>query len=242
MIQVLEFINKLENNTIFTEDFVLEQLNIPPNKLSTVRWDLYHLRKNNVINKVGKKTYQKSSKNLFNYELVSKLAFSVKSIMENKYKNIKWCIFDSRILNNWINLLTFEDVVFVEVESVYTDFVSESLSKITGSMVLLNPTIDEFYKYKKEKTIIVKKMVSKSPITDKHLFSLEKLFVDFQFDKFYSKYINESEIDYLIETLFKKYVLNIDKTISYSKRRKKDSEVKQILLKLEKQHDKYRYI
>ena len=87
--------------------------------------------------------------------------------------------------------------------------------------MLLKPTSEDFFRYAKHGTIVVKKLISESPndIDTPHQVRLEKMLVDIVVDKFTSKLINKAEIESIYAYCFKHYVIDKRKLLRYAKRR-----------------------
>ena len=87
--------------------------------------------------------------------------------------------------------------------------------------MLHNPSLEQYYKYAGEETIIVRKLISEAPpsVGEFKQASLEKMLVDLFGRGISGSLISRSEYQAIYEDAFKKYNINQAKMFRYARRR-----------------------
>jgi len=151
---------------------------------------------------------------------------NIKKTLTEKYSSLEIVVFESSLLNEWINHQVSKNIIFVQVEKYYTENIFNYLKENTNVKILFEPSKDDFYRYAENNTVVVTSIVTRSPRNLKnYTIKLEKLIVDIFSSDLIQEFISSSEFDSLIETLFTKYKINIKTTLSYAKRRLLDDRV-----------------
>ena len=79
---------------------------------------------------------------------------------------------------------------------------------------------DDIFAYKYNSSIIIKNMVTKSPIRLKeHKITIEKLIVDIVCDNLLNQFYEGAEKQHMIKEIFDKYAVKYDSIKNYVKRR-----------------------
>lgn len=100
------------------------------------------------------------------------------------------------------------------------EHVFESLKEAGFKNVLFNPSEADFYRYFEAETIIIKQLISKSPLIKKESkISIEKLCIDVISDKVLNYFYEGAEIPYILEDMFQNYNIRYDTLKNYAKRR-----------------------
>lgn len=223
MNNISKIIDNIPENKVFREEDVLRsfKMNDRSFNISTIRWKLFDLRKRGVIQKVGIKTYIKSSAKSFNYDFYSDESRKINAMLIKKFPLVKAAVWDEKILNNWLNLLLTKNIVFVEIEKEFIDFLYIQIEELFDNrFILVNPSIDELNRYQKDNIIVIKNLYSRSPIDLKRKKILaEKLIVDLICDKTISELIDNKEIYTIIDGIKKEFIINKDKLYEYAIRR-----------------------
>ena len=84
---------------------------------------------------------------------------------------------------------------------------------------MLNPSVEELYKYKTDDSIIIMNSSKYSPKKDEYIM-LEKIIVDLYSNKILKSFFEEAELKNIYETIFKVYQVDFQKVFSYAKRKK----------------------
>ncbi len=126
-------------------------------------------------------------------------------------------------------------VLFLEIEKDALEPVFHYLQDLKTESVFLQPNERELNRYvnEKEDAIIIKQLVTKSPLSILNkvpTITLEKLIVDIYSDKKIFEAYQGSEFVHIINNIYKKYSLDITTLLNYAKRRTKEKELKEFLL------------
>lgn len=209
-----------------------ENANFNMNSLSYLI-DLY--MEKSMIEKVGVNEYQViSNKRLYKYELSNYLQEIHDYLVEN-YPDIKFQVWEFSQLNEFLNHLLANETYVIEVEGMFVESIFEVLRQ-KHLNILLNPTSNQFYLYANRGTIVVKKLISESPVDLDlpHHIRIEKLLVDIVVDKFTSNIINSSEIKSIYEYSFSQYQIDVKKLLRYARRRNSESKINKIIEEMER--------
>ena len=197
---------------------------------SDFRWKLFKQIKDGEITKVGIKKYVVGYKP-YNYSFESELAKSIEKYLQEEYPDVDVVVWETRILNEWMNLQISRNTIIVESEGVFTDYIFEGIrNTFENSKCLLMPKVEKYLRYAENDTVVVKKMVSRSPKSknDRHII-LEKLIVDLAFDKFVSALFDRASVIDVIGEICRSYIVDDDLILRYAKRRHKETEMMKIL-------------
>lgn len=173
-----------------------------------------------------------SKKSFYIYKMSEQLK-EIHDILFQKFPDIKFQVWEFSQLNEFLNHLLATTTYIVEVENVFVESFFEVLKEMYSS-VLLKPSCDDFFRYAKENTIVIKKLISESPndLDNPHQIQLEKLLVDIVVDKFTSKLINQSEIHDIYLYCLENYLIDKRKLLRYARRRNSYSLINDILSKI----------
>ena len=231
MYKIESVINSFPDGYEFKEMEIIKLLeNVNTN---TIRWALYNECQLGNITKIGTKLYKKGNYKTYKYELLSNESEIAYNLVKEYFPNLKISIWDEKILNEWLNLLLSKNIVFVEVEKPYIDFVYEKFKDKNLNVLLESQFLNESYNIK-ENIIIIRKLVSKAPINvAQNKTTLEKLVVDLLFDKLFIKLLDTNEINNLVKNIFNHYLINKSKILTYADRKNKKFELIEILKDME---------
>lgn len=177
----------------------------------------------NEITRVGRNKYSFSSKKSFSYTLEKDFTKKVLNDLTSRFGNDSlYIVYDTSLLNLFLNHLIGNFTVIIEVEKILKKTVFWYLKEKGYQSVLLSPSEEEnsFYNPFDGTGIIVKTMVSKSPINSKqHKTTIEKLVVDIVSDKTLNMFYEGAEIPLMLDEIFHSYSLKLDSIRNYAKRR-----------------------
>ncbi len=203
-------------------DCIINQTNY--HKASSIRWIIHELVKDGKITKVNNDYYYNGRLKEYKPSYESEIKGKIKRLLEKKYSSIEGVIFESTLLNEWLNHQISQNVLFVQIDKSYSDLIFELIKEKTNHRVLYNPSVEDFYLYSENDMIIVSNMVSRSPNeSNGYDIKLEKLVVDILSDDLVSEFISQSEIPDLIMEMFSNYKINTKTLRAYAKRRNKES-------------------
>jgi hypothetical protein len=170
----------------------------------------------NIIYRIDAKHFSTVPRKQFDYNL-TKPSLKICSKMEQY--GIEYVIWESDILNYWLNHLLNKNYVFIEVDKKYLDFAFDYLTEKGFSNILVNPSLKEFNKYRNSSSVIIIPLFSKSPVEHNKV-TIEKIIVDLYVDKIFSNLIESSELPAIYNQIFKTYKINFTTLYSYAKRRR----------------------
>lgn len=168
---------------------------------------------NEIIYRLDSKTYTTIKKRDFHYQLVGE---DITSIIDG-YRD--YSVWDSNILNKWINHLLNSVVTFIEVDKDMINFVFEELKSKSIPNVLLNPSKKEFDKYFNSHVIVVRPLM-KSLMEKNHSISIERMIVNIYADKLLNQIISYGEKRDMLNEIFKTYHVNLNKLFYIAKKKK----------------------
>lgn len=175
------------------------------------------------LSRVGNGQYIFCNKKKFDYLITNNFSLEILDKLEHRFdKSSKYIIYESTILNMFLNHLIARPTVIVEVEKNLVESIFWFLKEEEFKNVLLNPSEKENYIYNPYdgSGVIIKTMVSKSPIDNKHhKITLEKLVVDIVCDKTLNMFFEGSEIPLMVENILMNYAVKFDSVRNYAKRR-----------------------
>ena len=141
--------NKNQNTIILEKDIIalIKEKN-PEISDIALKWELFNYINRNSLIKVGTKKYQAYG-NVYSYDYKSDITKDIDSFLSKKYPDIKMVIWETRQLNEWLNLLLAVNVIYIEVEKDLVDYVFSTVNDIYGKsqIVLLNPDDSTLSKY-----------------------------------------------------------------------------------------------
>ena len=161
-------------------------------------------------------------KNIFDDDLHYDDSIRLKTFLTTRYgDDFEFIIYESTILNQFLNHLLAKTKIVVEVPNFYVEHVFfEIRDSNQFNSVLLNPSGDELYHYGDDCTIVVRPYVSKAPINlKKHATTIEKLFVDIICDRFLNSFYEGAEVPIMVNNIVTDYVLRYKTIVAYAKRR-----------------------
>lgn len=178
---------------------------------------------NKNLQRISKGMYTYTSKEEFIYKVDSAVGLKVLRILKkNYYTDSRYIVYDSNVLNMFLNHLIANNTIIIEVEKDLVESVFWCLKDNGFKNVLLNPSENENYLYNpyNGSGIIVKTMVSKAPIDNKkHRITIEKLIVDIICDETLKMFYEGAEIQTMIEEILNNYIVKYDSVRNYAKRR-----------------------
>ena len=241
-----KLIEQFEGREYFTRNELFEfYLDFEPDlKEGTFGWRIYDLKSKNIIKAVGRGLYVISYKPRYKPEISKDLLKLARVITEN-FSDIKSCLWETAWLTEFHQHQTNRSTIIVETEKGFEESIYFELKDSSRRDVYFNPnekTID-FYITESERPVIIKKLITRSPISSRtekisersekkvkfYTPSLEKILVDLFADEKLYFYLQGSEMIHIYENAIRKYTINFTKLFSYAKRRKREKDIKSFL-------------
>ncbi len=227
ILEVLKFKKAISKKEIIE----LVRKEFPSMNDSSIAWHLHQMKSQGLIQSPSYGNYSLISKQLFTPNISSSLK-RIYNRINREFPYLQVCVWDSRWFNEFMLHQIFKYYLVIEVEKDAAESVFNSLTDFSKK-VFLNPNDDMFNRYISNfnEVIIVKSIISEAPIVEKEtvkVATLEKLLIDCLVDKGLFA-AQQNEIDFIYESAFKKYNLNISKMKRYATRRNQVEKFKNLL-------------
>lgn len=144
-----------------------------------------------------------------------------------KYPYVAFTVFETALLNSFLNHLIGQNTIFLQVEKDNSIYVFRYLQEEGYTNLLYKPGIDEFHLYFQCGMIVVTDLISEAPVRndEPHTIMLEKMLVDICADKLIASTYSKAELPAVFEQVKERYVLDRPRMIRYARRRNKASEI-----------------
>jgi len=162
---------------------------------------------------------------------LSAIASQVLSEMAEQYGRMNYTLFELSWLNDFLNHLLGRNALFVMVERDYAPFVFEFLRERHCGGVLLDPSLDDFFRYVNDCVLFVVKKPSQGPVNRlmPHVAPPEQWLADILADVRISGSFEEAELSQIFSAFGKRYVVNKSALLRYARRRGVDERVRNLL-------------
>ena len=186
---------------------------------STIYYMLKQLCNSGEITRTSRGHFNVVEKKAYCYNL-SDTAQEISSAITQHYPLINFQVWELYQMNEFVNHQLAKNTIFIDVENMLDESIFNLLFD-KYPHILLNPSINEYYKYAGDKTIIVGKLISEVPscFGEYRQASLEKILVDLFGRGVPGKIVSHSEYQAIYEDAFKKYNINQAKLFRYARRR-----------------------
>src|SRR5690554_5421322 len=88
-------------------------------KDSSIRWKIHELEKSKTITKINNTHFYNGYLKPFEPALESKELMNIKKTLTEKYSSLEIVVFESSLLNEWINHQVSKNIIFVQAEKYY---------------------------------------------------------------------------------------------------------------------------
>lgn len=185
-----------------------------------------------IIARVGRNAYCIKGK-LRDYEYdYSDTSIYIAKILKEDFHDLNFRISELYQLNRFLNHQIAHNVIFVFAEKELSISAFERLKKEYEGKVLVNPTEEDFFNYRRDGMIVVRNLLTESPKGRKERWhtDLEKLLVDIFAENLLKAMFSESEYPSIYETAFRFYVVDESQMFRYAKRRKIADKIRKFIL------------
>ena len=201
----------------------------PNLKETTFRWRIYDLKVNKIIIAIKRGLFTLSFKPIFKPEN-GKIEEKISRKIEKQFDQLKYCIWSTKITHEFMLHIPARFITILQVEKIAIEPVYSFLKKENIRNIFIEPEDKEIerYVYETENAIILQSLVSKSPtqkVKNLTTTTLEKLIVDLFCDKKLFAAFQGSELVHIINNAYNRYSIDFTKLFSYSKRRRKETEL-----------------
>jgi hypothetical protein len=166
--------------------------------------------------------------------LISNKQKRINRIINNAYKDINYCSWNSNWLNEFSRHQAFTNILILNIEKEFMKPVFHLLMDNSFRNLYIDPDQVMIYDYISENrdSIAIIPFITKSPvfkITGVPAPGLEKILVDTFCDNNLLQPYKGEELKVIFSNAFNEYIIDISKLINYSRRRKKEKQIKDFL-------------
>lgn len=227
-------ISTLKHGETYSRAKLMDMLRIDNPALSqnSFQWAIGTMVKTGRIERVGRDEYALSSgeKLPIYTPPYTDEANAVIEKISKKYSYIRFTVYESCLLNEFLNHLIAKNTIFVQAEKDSSVFVFRYLQEIMGQGLMYKPTTEDFSLYWKGDSVIITDLISEAPLSQSrpHDITMEKLLVDIYCDKLIRGTFEKSEYKSIVEQAKATYQLDKIKLLRYARRRNKEADIAKI--------------
>ncbi|MCD8020663.1 MAG: hypothetical protein LUF92_14115 [Clostridiales bacterium] len=197
---------------------------------SAFRWTLYNLQKEQMLFRADYNAYvtvQRDELPVYR-PVYSDRCMEIIEKLEDKYPELTFVIFESVLLNEFLNHQIAQNTVYVQVERDVSSYIFDELQQEYTGSVLYKPRKNEFERYWTRDCIVVLELVSQAPMSKEkpHEMTSEKLLVDIVADKSIAATFSPSEVPFIYANMIESYQVERRRLNRYAGRRGKVELVK----------------
>lgn len=159
------------------------------------------------------------------------MASKVLAEMSEKYGRMNYTLFELNWLNDFLNHLLGRNALFITVERPYAPFVFEFLNEQHGGDVLLDPPVEDFFRYVNDRMLLVVRKPSQGPVNRlmPHVAPPEQWLADILADERLSASFDGAELPQIFSAFTSRYAVNKSALLRYARRRGVDECVRNLL-------------
>ena len=209
----------------------------PQMRDSSYHWAVCGMLKCGSLSKIARNVYvvQNERKKPVYRPAYSDLAAKLIAQISDKYSSVRFTVFETALMNDFLNHLVAQNTLFVQVEKEVSIFVLRFLQELGYEHLLYKPKKADYDLYWKKDCIVVTDMISEAPLSASapHEICLEKMLVDMYCDKLISSAYSKSEYPEVLKQAMETYHIEPAKMMRYARRRGRKDEMKKILQEIE---------
>ena len=203
----------------------------PAVSASTYIWIIHRLLQKDIIHPLKKGVYTLEKKSRFNPKIDNTLK-SIYSNIKNEFPYIDFCVWESRFVDSYMQHLTKNHFVIVDVEKDVMESVYYSLRN-KSLQVFNNPdfTLVKDYISDLDSPIVIRRLISESPLMETQGIvsaSIEKILVDI-FNSVDFFYLQGNELTHVYSNIFESYTINESRLFRYASRKGKKEEIEKLV-------------
>ena len=209
----------------------------PQMRDSSYHWAVCGMLKSGSLTKIARNVYvvQNERKKPVYRPAYSDLAAKLISQVSDKYPSVHFTVFETALMNDFLNLLVAQNTVYIQMEKDVSIFVFRFLQELGYDHLLYKPNKDDYALYWKKDCIVATDLISEAPLSASapHEICLEKMLVDMYCDKLISSAYSKSEYPEVLRQAMETYHIESTKMMRYARRRGREDEMKKILEEIE---------
>ena len=192
---------------------------------TSCHWAVYGMLKNGDITKIARNVYvvQNEREKPVYRPAYSELAAKLIAQISDKYPSVHFTVFETALMNDFLNHLVAQNTVFVQAEKDISIFIFRFLQELGYEHLLYKPNKTDYALYWEKDCIVVTDMISEAPLSASapHEICLEKMMV------------SKSEYPEVLKQAMETYHIEPTKMMRYARRRGREDEMKKILEEIE---------
>ena len=224
-----EIIDSLDGKKIYSHKELVNELKKRKTDLSenTYHWVISRMVREGLITRLGYDSYSFSS-DLSEDEympIYSDTAADLIRIISERYPYVQFTVFETVLLNEFLNHLIAQNTVFIQVEKESSIYIFRFLQEQGIHNILYKPGKKEFDLYWSKDCVIVTEMITEAPhrIDKPHTIMLEKMLVDMSADKLIAASFSKAELPDIMEQAQSRYHLDRARMLRYARRRNRQN-------------------
>jgi len=229
-----DFVIRFKDKKSFTADDVYSfySRNEPGIKRSTVRWRIYNYIRKGTIKRISRGVYSMGKGKNFSHSLSGEHK-KISREIKKSFPFVTYCCWDISVLKEFFQHMPKQQFFFIEVEKDAVEAVFYFLRETRENVFKdFDKNIIENYIEEKQESVIVKPLISESPLTEfdgTPVPVLEKILVDILAERELFYFLQGNELKHIYKNAFDKYTIQKSKLIRYAGRRGKKEEIKKVL-------------
>ena len=195
-------------------------------------WMIGDLVKRGKLVHIGRDQYALSDRKKDEYSPVySQSAVDIKNHVAGKYPAIGFTVFESILLNEFLNHLIARNTIFIQTERDTSAFIFDFIRENIQANVLYKPSEKDYSRYWQPDMIVVLDWTSQAPLNlaAPHDITAEKMLVDIYCDKAIRMSYNDGEYQTIVEDMYERYNIDTVRLLRYAGRRNKADKIKAFL-------------
>ena len=230
---------KLEAGRRYSHQELIKLLksDYPHMRETSCHWAVCGMLKNGDITKIARNVYvvQNEREKPVYRPAYSDLATKLTVQISDKYPSVHFTVFETALMNDFLNHLVAQNTVFVQAEKDISIFIFRFLQELGYAHLLYKPNKADYALYWEKDCIVVTDMISEAPLSASapHEICLEKMLVDMYCDKLISSAYSKSEYPEVLKQAMEAYHIESTKMMRYARRRGKEDEIKKVQEEIE---------
>ena len=223
--------SRLEHDRIYTRKELLDilQEDYPYVSRNSYQWAIADMVKAVMLVKVGYNQYKLPDSNVKDVYIpqYSETARKVIDILRNYLPDTKAVLFESSLLNEFLDDKITDNVIFLETEKEQTLPVFRLLQEQGIPNLIYKPTKQDFLFYRVKNSIVITDMTSEAPLKKNapHEICIEKLLADVFCDRLVKLTYSFEDFTAVADSVQKMYLVEKPKLMRYAGRRGKESQL-----------------
>ena len=220
-----EVLKRIDGKKTYCHKELMDELRMLKTDLSdsTYHWAISGLVRDGALTRYGYDSYSLTSDHTKDeyVPVYSDTAEGLIRLISEKYPYVQFMVFETVLMNEFLNHLIAQNTVFIQVEKESSIYVFRFLQEQGIQNVMYKPGKKDFNLYWSKDCVIVTDMISEAPIrADKpHYIMLEKMLVDMSADKLIAVTFSKAELPDVYEQAQSRYLLDKVRMLRYSRRR-----------------------